>query len=109
MENTVSYDSQTIVQLFKLAIYGLVAVLVSFTVTAIVAFMRVPEGKNPADTFSLMFERAKLLQMIAVCLIVASATLLGLLKIIDANGTVAILSGIAGYVLGGLQKEPKEA
>jgi hypothetical protein len=55
-----------------------------------------------------MFERAKALQMITVILIVVAAAFLALVRIIEPNGVVAILSGIAGYVLGGIRRAPKE-
>jgi len=36
------------------------------------------------------------------------AMILALFGKIDSNGVVAILSGVAGYVLGGIHKEPAE-
>ena len=108
MNNAPSIDARSIIQLAWIALLALVATAVAFTVTAIIAFQRAPQDKNPAYTFSQMFERAKALQMITVILIVVAAAFLALIHIIDSNGVVGILSGIAGYVLGGLQKEPKE-
>lgn len=37
-------------------------------------------------------------------LVLASATMLAMLGILDSNGVTGILSGVAGYVLGGLGK-----
>ncbi len=37
-------------------------------------------------------------------LVIASATVLALLGIIESNGVTGILSGVAGYVLGGLSR-----
>jgi len=108
MDNPPSLDSNTIVRLAWIALLALATTAVSFTITAIIAFMRAPQTMNPAYTFSRMFERAKALQMITVILIVVAAAFLALLHIIDSNGVVGILSGIAGYVLGGIQREPKE-
>lgn len=46
--------------------------------------------------------------MMTVILIVVAATFLALCNIINSNGVVGILSGIAGYVLGSLPREPRE-
>lgn len=107
MQNALSLDSNAIVRLAWIALGALGITALSFTTTAIVAFRRAPQGMNPAYTFSLMFERAKALQMMTVILIVVAAAFLVLVRIIDSNGVVGILSGIAGYVLGGIQREPK--
>ena len=40
----------------------------------------------------------------AEMLVIASATVLALLGILDSNGITGILSGVAGYVLGGLPR-----
>jgi hypothetical protein len=110
MENAPSIDARSIVQLAWIACLALVIVLIPFTSIAVIAFRRalVGPGNNPAVTFSHLFERAKGLQMITVILIVLAAAFLALIHIIDANGVVGILSGIAGYVLGGIQREPKK-
>ena len=46
--------------------------------------------------------------MTAVVLIILSVTLLSIVKVIESNGAVGILSGIAGYVLGGLERRRDE-
>jgi len=108
MDNVASLDSKAIVQLAWIALLAVAFVAIAFIILGVIAFKNVPERWNPAYTFSQMFERAKALQMITVILIVIAAAFLALLRVIDSNGVVGILSGIAGYVLGGLQKEPKE-
>lgn len=108
MENVTSLDSKAIVQLAWIALLAVAIVAIAFVILGVVAFKKVPNPYNPAYTFSLMFERAKTLQMITVILIVIAAAFLALLRLIDSNGVVGILSGIAGYVLGGLQKERKK-
>ena len=107
MENTATYDAKIVIELAWIALIALATIIVPFTVIASIAFCRAPVGKhqNPAFTFSQLFQRAKALQMITVILIVVAAALLALLRIIDSNGAVGILSGIAGYVLGGLNIE----
>lgn len=109
MQTAPSLDSAAIVRLAWIALGALAITALSFTTTAIVAFRRAPQDKNPAYTFSQMFQRARALQMITVILIVIAAAFLALIHVIDSNGVVGILGGIAGYVLGGLQKkEPEE-
>ena len=108
MQNAPSLDSAAIVRLGWIALAALGITALSFTTTAIVAFRRAPQNMNPAYTFSLMFERAKALQMITVILIVVAVAFLALVRIIEPNGVVAILSGIAGYVLGGIRRGSKE-
>jgi hypothetical protein len=54
-----------------------------------------------------MFERMQVLQMLTVMLVIASATALAMLGVLNSNGATGILSGVAGYVLGGLGKQSK--
>ena len=80
----------------------IVCLTLVFGIVGGIAFKRAERGA--AKTFSLLFERAQALKMSAVILIVLSSVVLGLLHVIDSNGIVGILSGIAGYVLGGLER-----
>jgi hypothetical protein len=105
MENTSTYDTKVLVELAWIALIALATIIIPFTVVAAIAFKRAPVDKNPAFTFSQLFERAKALQMITVILIVVAVVFLALFRIIDSNGAVGILGGIAGYVLGGLNTE----
>jgi hypothetical protein len=102
-----SLDSCTMVRLAWIALLALVTVAIPVTVMGAIAFLRAPEDKNPAYTFSQLFERAKTLQMMTVIVIVVSASFLALCGIINSNGIVGILSGIAGYVLGGLSRQAR--
>ena len=69
------------------------------TVVGSIAFWRTQQGA--AKTFSLLLQRANALQMLAVLLIILAAFALRILELINAEGVVSLLSGIAGYVLGG--------
>ena len=73
-----------------------------FTLVGAVAVWRA--GQHGALAFFRMFERLQVLQLLTVMLVIASATVLALLGIIDSNGITGILSGVAGYVLGGLSR-----
>jgi hypothetical protein len=94
------------IRLAWIALLALVTVTIPVTVMGAIAFLRAPksEKQNPAYTFSQLFERAKTLQIMTVILIVVAASFLALCGIINSNGIVGILSGIAGYVLGGLSR-----
>lgn len=79
----------------------LVAILAAgFTLVAMIAVWRM--GRGGAGAYFRMFERLQVLQLLTVMLVIASATILALLGILTSNGITGILSGVAGYVLGGL-------
>lgn len=97
-------DTTTMIKLAWIALLALVTIAIPITTMGVIAFYRAPEAKNPAYTYSQLFERAKTLQMMTVILIIVFASFLALCGIINSNGIVGILSGIAGYVLGGLRR-----
>ena len=80
---------------------GIIAL--GFTLVGAVAVWHA--GKTGAAAFFRMFERLQVLQLLTVMLVIASATVLALLGIVDSNGITGILSGVAGYVLGGLNRQ----
>ena len=83
----------------------LVAILAAgFSVVGLVAVWRA--GHRGEQAYFHMIERLQVLQLVTVMLVIASATVLALLGIIDANGIIGILSGVGGYVLGGLNRAP---
>lgn len=85
-----------------------VAVLaIGFSLVGAVAVWRA--GKDGGRQFFRMFERLQVLQLLTVMLVIASATVLALLGILSSNGVTGILSGVAGYVLGGLNRSPPPA
>lgn len=82
------------------------ALLTAFTIVGSIAFWKAKKGA--ALTFSLLFERGQVLKLCAVILIIISVVLLGIIGKIESTGIVGILSGIAGYVLGGLNKSERK-
>ena len=95
--------------LTTLAFYGMLIAFGVIACTVIVggiAFWKTEKGG--AKTFSLLLVRANALQMLAVILIVISAIILRLANAISSEAVVSILSGVAGYVLGGIapKKDP---
>jgi len=110
MNNPIVFDSASLVSLAWIALLIVVVIVIPLTVIGCIAFNRAPVSntQNPAYTFSKLFDRAKTLQMMTVILIIVSATFLALCHIIDSYGIVGILSGVAGFVLGGLQQKPRQ-
>ena len=85
-----------------------VAILtIGFSLVGAIAVWRA--GKNGGQQFFRMFERLQVLQLLTVMLVIASATVLAMLGILSSNGVTGILSGVAGYVLGGLNRSPSPA
>ncbi|MBP6534129.1 MAG: hypothetical protein KA218_03630 [Arenimonas sp.] len=105
MPNTHLPDAKTILELTQMALLGLGILAVGFTSLGIVAFLRT---ENPAGSFSKLFERLQILKMATVMLVIITTTYLSLFGIIDSTGAVGIFSGVAGYVLGGLEKKPAD-
>jgi hypothetical protein len=78
----------------------IIAVIVAGgTIVGSIAFWRTQSGA--AKTFSLLLQRASALQMLAIFLIILAACALRILDLINSEAVATLLSGIAGYVLGG--------
>jgi len=76
--------------------------MIVFGVLGYTAFKNTKEGA--AKSFGLLFQRGDFLRIATVIFIVVAAIFLTLEGTLQENGLVGILSGIAGYVLGGLQR-----
>jgi hypothetical protein len=73
--------------------------VIGTSIMGVIAFYK---GKDTADAFTALIQHGNMLQMLAVAMIIAAVVGLGLLDKINAEAVVSILSGIAGYVLGGV-------
>ena len=96
---------ETLRYLADVALYAticLVVICTGLTIVGGIAFYRASAGQD--KTFSLLIQRAGALQLVTVLTIVVGACLLTVLGKISSEGIVSILSGIAGYVLGGLSR-----
>jgi hypothetical protein len=93
---------EALIQLGWLAFYSIAVCVTAIAVMGCIAFWRTD---SPAASFSRMFERAQALKMVTVLLIVLSLLILALVGKVGESGAVGVLSGIAGYVLGGLEKQ----
>lgn len=95
-----------IMSLTKYGFYAICAIVVGHTIVGVVAFWKTDKGA--AKTFSMMMYRAQSLKIVTAILIVLSVVYLSLFKIIDGNNAIPVLSGIAGYVLGSIEKFKSE-
>lgn len=105
METVSLPDSKTIIELSWMGLWAFGIIAVGFTSLGIVAFLKT---ENSAGSFSKLFEGLQILKMATVMLVIVATTYLALFGIIDSTGTVGIFSGVAGYVLGGLEKKVPE-
>ncbi|MBK7357174.1 hypothetical protein [Propionivibrio sp.] len=93
-------DTQTVVWAIVIV---LALAIMSFTIVGGIAFFRAGQGQ--AKSFGLMFERGNFLRLAAAVLIILATILLAALGKLTAEGVASILSGVAGYVLGGMDKQ----
>lgn len=101
-ETTTGVTIQQVIELMN-SVAILVGILaIGFSLVGVIAVWRT--GKEGAGAFFRLFEKIQVLQMLTVMLVIASATILALLGILNSNGITGILSGVAGYVLGGLNR-----
>jgi len=96
-----------VLQLSLLGVYAVCAVAVGLTIVGAVAFWRAAGGSDAAWAFTRLLERGEAVKMLTIILIVLSVTMLALLGKLESQGVIGILSGIGGYVLGGLQRSPQ--
>jgi len=102
MEALVDKDT---VQLIVYCSVGIAALgILSFTVIASIAFNRTQKGA--AKSFGLLFRRGDFLRIITVLAIIYATLILALLGLFEQS-VATILSGVAGYVLGGLSTGSK--
>lgn len=101
-DTTTGVTIQNVIELMN-SVAILVGILaIGFSLVGAIAVWRT--GKDGAGAFFRLFEKLQVLQMLTVMLVIASATILALLGILNSNGITGILSGVAGYVLGGLNR-----
>jgi hypothetical protein len=96
-----------VLQLMMVLGITLVAMAICATVVVSMAFRKADlEG---AKTLTQLCERAGLIQMLTVVVIALSVLILRIMELLGADATVSILSGIAGYVLGGFARTSEKA
>lgn len=101
---TDSIPIQSVLDLIKFSVVVVAILVTGFSLVGAIALWRA--GQDGTKEFFQMFERLQMLHLLTVMFVIGSATVLGLLGILDSNGITGILSGVAGYVLGGLNRSP---
>jgi hypothetical protein len=96
-----------IIALAQLLLIGVGILAAGFTIVGAIAFWKTDKGA--AKTFTLFFQRGDGLRMLTVGAIVVGVIFLALAGTIKEASVVAILSGIAGYVLGGYGRSKANA
>src|SRR5882672_3840684 len=86
------------------ALYGLV--VVGVVVVIVTALRRIEIGHS--RSVKELFQHTRFLELTTVLVVIISGTYLASSDKLS-NGVVALLSGIAGYVLGGLTKRQDDA
>lgn len=98
------------IDLIKLAIYALSSIFVvgflAFTIVGGIAFSKTTKGA--AKSFGLLFQRGNFLRIATVMFVVLAVIFLSLLGGLN-EGAVSVLSGVAGYVLGGLDRQQQDS
>ena len=104
---TVTPDRMTFVlEMLAVLTVAIAVIAICGTVVAVAAFRKVDHGA--ARTLRQLLQPATLLQMLTVATIIQTVLVLRVFDGLSADATISVLSGIAGYVLGGLMK-PQEA
>lgn len=83
-----------------------VIALVAFAVVGGIAFSKVQKGAG--KSFGLLFQRGNFLRIITAVAVIQAAAILSLAGALT-EGATAILSAVAGFVLGGLDKASSQA
>ena len=98
--------TSTDIEMFRAVVHGfagvIVAALAAFAVVGAIAFSKVERGAG--KSFGLMFSRGNFLRILTVVFCVFAVVVLAFAGKLS-EGAVAVLSGIAGFVLGGVSKD----
>lgn len=98
--------TSTDIEMLRIVIYAfagvIVAALTAFAVVGGIAFWKIERGAG--KSFGLMFSRGNFLRISTVVFCVFAVVILAFAGKLS-EGAVAVLSGIAGFVLGGVSKD----
>ena len=96
----------TEIEMLRTVVYAfsgvIVAALAAFAVVGGIAFSKIERGAG--KSFGLMFTRGSFLRIATVVFCVFAVVVLAFAGKLS-EGSVAVLSGIAGFVLGGVSKD----
>ena len=93
-----------IITLAELFLIGLGIVITGATIVYVAMFWK---GNMTGNGIARILQQTDVPKLATIILIVLAASMLGLLGVIEGEAVIALLSGIAGYVLGH-RASPKE-
>ena len=94
-----------IINLAQLFLIGLGIIIAGATIVYAAMFWK---GNMSGASVARILQQTDVPKLATIILIVLAASLLGLLQVIAGEAVIALLSGIAGYVLGN-RAAPKDA
>jgi hypothetical protein len=95
-----------IITLAQYMLFAFGILIAGATVVYITLFWR---GKFSGESIAHILQQTDIPKLATIIMIVLAASLLGLLRVIAGEAVIALLSGIAGYVLGNRTAPTKEA
>ena len=98
-------NNQLIIRMMEIALYGFLALIAGTCIGFSILFWK---NQDISDVYKL-FDSFELAKLLAIVLIVLAVTVLAIKGIVQGDAVVAILSGIAGYVLGGFHRDRRPA
>ncbi|MBE7638273.1 hypothetical protein GUA87_15555 [Sneathiella sp. P13V-1] len=84
----------------QMVMYTTIAFTV-FMVAMVIVWITFKGHRLSGESLAKIIERTEIPKLATIVLIIVAVTFLALLKIIEGEAVITILSGIAGYVLGG--------
>ena len=87
--------------ILELSLYVLIAFACFCLVLCVGYFVTFWNHNFSGESMAIILERSEIPKLATIILIIIATTFLGLLELVEGESIVAILSGIAGYVLGG--------
>jgi hypothetical protein len=112
MPTLLAANTPVVVENGGLVLYTIIAISVVMSVTIIglsvvsyISFSK--DNKVASEYLTRIFEGGSALRLMTVLAVILSATVLSLAGQLK-EGTIALLSGIAGYVLGGIGAETQD-
>ena len=97
---TTATDPALLNFILQLSLYLLIAFAIMIAGAAAVYVAMFRRGNFTGASIARILHQTDVPKLATIIMIVLAASLLGLLRVIEGEAVIALLSGIAGYVLG---------
>jgi len=87
--------------ILQLVFYTTIAFAIFMAVLSLIYWVTFRGHRLSGESLAIIIERTEVPKLATIILIIIAVTFLALLKIVEGEAVITILSGIAGYVLGG--------